>query len=116
MDGGWFGEHADFGPVFIKKFRQDQMEEATAEVALFEGLDAQHPNVSKFLLHEVCNGSLVIMQHKLAGGDLLKHILKTYKHDFDNTGLGYSEEEVRKMFKWLAEGTQFLHRWAPLAV
>ena len=124
MDGGWFAVHDQFGPVFIKQFKANQTQEAGAEIAIFAQLasgahetvthahtvhsscDGRHENVATPLMHRYHNGCVVLMQEKLCGGDLFKHIFNHYA----DSDCAYSEEEVSKIIGWLAQGVQFLHR------
>jgi len=109
MDGGWFATHAEYGDVFIKKFKSTQKMEAERELKVYKVFGTEiHPNAALPYMNATEQGCIVTMQEKLSGGDLFDHILKAHVEDKKP----YSEDEVRKMVVWLCEGTAFLHNHA----
>jgi len=104
MDGGWFATHADNGPVFIKKFKKGETNNAKREMELYSVFgDKTHRNVGLPYEHIFYSDCYYTMQEKLDGGDLFDHIIRM------NETKPYSLEEVRQLALWLLEGTRFLH-------
>ena len=66
MDGGWFAEHSEFGPVFIKHFTQEETENALRESAIFDSFgEEEHANVASPLATVTHDGHVVLMQARL---------------------------------------------------
>ena len=105
MDGGWFAIWDGVTPVFIKKFKTSERQKSEDEMEIFSNFGADRDgNVAAPITHVLQGQSLIMIQERLAGGDLLDHI----KDNFQASGL-YTEEEVRQIFLWIANGVKFLH-------